>query len=143
MKPKLKLRIFRAFYKAARKLDYPNIEAYLWGDYEKKQRSGHYTRQEVGCAQQTLKKILTIYGLPMPETHEKKFSYQQLDQAQVAAWLAEGKSIKECARLHKCGVWAINKFVADRKQAEAEKVVEINESGPQWEWPTSQEIMAA
>jgi len=140
MKPKVKPGTLKAFEDAAKKIGYADIKSYLWGDYEAQQRSAHYIRQQVGCAQQTLKKILTIYGLPMPITHEKIYKYDCLDQKQVAAWLAEGKSIKECARLAGCNTCHINRFVSERKKA-AERQ-EVGEK-PVIEWPCHAEILQA
>jgi len=140
MKPNVKPGTTKMFEDAAKNLGYADIKSYLWGDYEAQQRSAHYIRQQVGCSQQTLKKILVIYGLPMPITHENIYKYDYLDQEQVAAWLAEGKPIKTCARLAGCNTCHINRFVSERKKAaERQEVVEK----PVVEWPGHDEILQA
>jgi len=106
---RVKLRTFRAFYRAARREGFKDIKDWFNNDYIKHRKSGKYMRDKVGCAQVTLCKMLTIYGAPHPSEHCTYKKLADLDIKRVVKLLKSGCTIKAVADDQGCSAGLISR----------------------------------
>jgi len=109
-KPRLKLRTFRAFYHAAKREGFPGILGWFEGDYIKHRRNGKFMRDKAGCAAVTLYKMLEIYGMPQPATHNTYLTLAELDADRVGKMLDGGCTMADAAKDQGCSTGLINRF---------------------------------
>jgi len=110
IKPRISPATYHAFRRAAEELGFSGIRDWLENDYLKHRRSGKYMRDKVGCAQVTLAKILTAYGMPQPAAHNSQKILSELDAERVSEMLDGGYTLKEIAKDQGCSTGLINTF---------------------------------